>query len=202
LGRVLRGYNLRLLSIPYHYMAFVNFKDVQFFCLSNNSYYNAPLERKVILRPSPNDEILKMSLGIKLKDEIIWMDGSNSRYTGLSEEYYYKAVKLAIGKLLKQGVIKDKVFVKLRPKEPVEKNFLIQCLKQHEITVEILPDYLVPEALFIVSENCTVIGTLSAALEYATCFGHKVYSIYNLFEKRAPTFFDRMEGFWKKVEKF
>lgn len=200
LARVLRGYNLRLLGIPYNYMAFVNFKDLKFFCLSENSYYNAPKEKKIILRPEVSNDFLKMSLGYQLQNEVLWMDGSNNRYTGLDEKYYHDAVNMAISKFQEKGIIKDKVFVKLRPKEDVNNNYLINSLKKNNIAVEILPDYLVPEALFIVSNECIVIGNLSAALEYAHCFGHEAYSIYSLFQKRVPTFFDRMPGYWKNVK--
>lgn len=200
ISRVFRGYNLRLLSIPYHYMAFVNFPDVRFFCFSNNSYYHAPQNKKVLLRPKANQDLEEMALGVKLSQEVIWIDGSNGRYTRLEESYYYEAVDKAIKLLMAKGIINKKVFVKLRPKENEEKNYLIQALKRADLQVEVLPGYLVLEALFVVSDSCTIVGNLSAALEYAHSFGHKVYSIYSLFSKRPPTFFDRMEGFWKNVE--
>ena len=194
--RVLRGYNLRLLSIPYNYMSFVNFKHTRFFCFSENSYYNAPVEKKIILRPGPNAELLEMAYGVSLEDEVIWIDGSNGRYTGLPESFYHDAIDKAIKVLRNDGIIRDKVYVKLRPNEDTEKNYLCKALNGAGLKVELLPASTVLEALFIVSNNCKVIGNLSAALEYAFCFGHEVYSIYSLFEKKVPTFFDRMDGFW------
>jgi hypothetical protein len=41
---------------------------------------------------------------------------------------------------------------------------------------------------------------MTSVLEYAHVFGHKTYSIYGLFEKQPPTFFDRMIGFWENIE--
>jgi hypothetical protein len=198
--RVIRGYNLRLLSIPYNYMAFVNLANLKFYCFSGNSYFNAPIEKKVILRPKPNDEIQKMALGVALENEIIWIDGSNGRYTGLPESYYHQAIDKAIGILKSRGIYKKRIFIKLRPGENLEKNYLFKAISMSGAEVEVLPDYTVLEALFVTSKDCMVIGNLSAALEYAHCFGHKTYSIYSLFEKTAPTFFDRMTGFWQNTE--
>jgi hypothetical protein len=198
--RVLRGYNLRLLSIPYNYMAFVNFKDIRFYCFSGNSYFNAPAQKKVILKPEPNEELLSMAYGVSLKNEVIWIDGSNGRYTGLPESYYHRAIDKALEILKGNGLLNERVYVKLRPGEDAGKNYLCAAIQKQGFKVELIPASTVLEALFIVSENCIVIGNLSAALEYAYCFGHEVYSIYSLFEKRVPTFFDRMDGFWEHTK--
>jgi hypothetical protein len=198
--RVLRGYNLRLLSIPYNYMAFTNFEGLKFYCFSDSSYYNAPAEKKIILRPEPNEELKQMALNPGLDKQVIWIDGSNGRYTGLTEDYYHRAIDRAIIILKERGVIKDKTYVKLRMGEDETENYLIKALKRSGILVEVLPGATVLEAFFVVSYHCTIIGNLSAALEYAHCFGHKTYSIYSLFEKRVPTFFDRMKGFWEHTE--
>jgi hypothetical protein len=45
-----------------------------------------------------------------------------------------------------------------------------------------MPNDLILEAFFMQSNNCKIIGVLTAALEYAHVFGHEVYSIYGLFE--------------------
>lgn len=199
--RTLRGYNLRLLSIPYNYMSFANFKDLKYFCFSNNAFYNAPKEKKIIVAPRKDDlEVKAMALETVLVGETIWIDGSNGRYTGLDEGYYHRALEKAIPCLRSNGIIGDTIYVKLRPKEDESKNYLISALKNAGLNVKVLPGYTVLEALFAVSSSCKVIGTLSAALEYAYCFGHKTYSIYGFFEKRPPTFFDRMKGYWENTE--
>jgi len=201
--RVVRGYNLRLISLPYHYMAFVNFENTLFYAFSGNAFYNAPVHKKVLVTPDENNpEIFALAKEIRLKDEVIWIDGSNSRYTGLSEDYYHRAIERAIKVLQKRGELnKGRVFVKLRPGlKNVESNFLVKALKKASLSVEVLPDDMQLEALFIVSKNCCVIGVLTAALEYAHVFGHRSYSIYGLFEEQPPTFLDRMAGFWRNVE--
>jgi hypothetical protein len=64
-----------------------------------------------------------------------------------------------------------------------------------------MPNDMIIEAFLIESNNCKVIGVLTSVLEYAHVFGHEVYSIYGLFEKQPPTFFDRMAGFWENIIK-
>lgn len=200
--RVLRGYNLKLISIPYHYSAFANFKDLKFYCFSINAFYNAPVDKKIPLKPaSDNAEIFELAKRIVLEKEVIWIDGSNGRYTGLSEDYYNAAIDKAICSLKIKSKIKSRVYVKLRPGiKNVMENYLVSALTKQEIIVEVLPDDVILECLFMVSKNCYVLGNLTAALEYAHVFGHQSYSIYGLFEKRPPTYMDRMEGFWKNVK--
>lgn len=201
LVRVLRGYNLRVLSIPYHYLAYAAFPDLKYYCFSNNAFFNAPPEKKILVRPDPAaPEVQQMAAGIRLEKEIIWIDGSNGRYTGLSEDYYYRAIDRAILQLEKEKLLQKKVYVKLRPGVvDLQSNYLVKVLSDHGPQVEVLPDNVVLESLFITSSNCLVLGVLSAALEYAYVFGHQAYSIYGLFEKRPPTFFDRMTGFWQNI---
>lgn len=201
--RALRGYNLRLLGIPYLYSAFTHFENIRFFSFSDNAFYNAPKEKKILVKPDEEDEnMLKLAAGTKLQHEIVWVDGSNNRYTGLSEQYYHDAIEKAIHRLEEKKLLKDKIYVKLRPGlKDVMSNHLVKTITKRGYKAIPLSDSMVLESFFIVSQNCIVLGTLSAALEYAHVFGHKAYSIYGLFEKQPPTFFDRMHGFWENVEK-
>ena len=202
LVRVLRGYNLRILSLPYIYTAYIHMKNIRFFSLSENAYYNAPNEKKVIMRPELNDEkIADMAANFYLENQVIWLDGSNSRYTGLDESYYHDAVQKAIVILKNRNVIHKKVYVKLRPGiKDYSQNKLVSILKENGVEVEVMPDNMIIVCFFLLSKNCHVLGTLTSALEYAHIFGHKTYSIYGLFEKQPATFFDRMEGFWNNLE--
>lgn len=202
LVRVLRGYNLRLLSLPYIYSAYVNMENIRFFSFSKNAFYNAPYEKKILVSPDLKDEnIALMSGNFQLENQVVWLDGSNARYTELSEEYYYNAIQKAIDILKNRNVILSKVYVKLRPGiKDYNQNQLVKILIRNNIEVEVLPDEMILECFFMLSKNCHVIGTLTAALEYAYVFGHKAYSIYGLFAKQPPTFFDRMTGFWENIE--
>ena len=201
--RTLRGYNLRLISFPYNYMAYSNFKGINFFSFSNNAFYNVNPDKRVLVKPPVGDvNIKKFAGGHFLNEATIWLDGSNGRYTGLEESYYYDAINKAIPLLKQKGVIKDKVYAKLRPGiKNISNNKLVSILRENDIEVEVMQNDMIIEAFFMQSNNCNVIGVLTSALEYAHVFGHKAYSIYGLFEKQPPTFFDRMTGFWKNIKK-
>lgn len=201
--RVIRGYNLRLLSMPYIYSAYVNMKKIKFFAFSNNAFYNLPESKRVIVHPDKEDpNMLALSGNYVLDNEVIWLDGSNGRYTGLKESYYHTAIQKAIPILRRREILKDKVYVKLRPGIISPEDIpLVRILIEAGLEVIIMPDNMIFESFLICSKNCHVIGTLTAALEYAHVFGHRAYSIYGLFEKQPPTFFDRMIGFWENIEK-
>jgi len=200
--RIFRGYNLRLLSLPYIYSAYAYMEDTKFFSFSNNAFYNTNPHKRVLVKPSVGDvNIKKLAGGHFLNEATIWLDGSNGRYTGLEESYYYDAIKKAIPLMKEKGIIQDKVYVKLRPGiKDISTNTLVSILRSKGINVDVIPNDLILEAFFMQSNNCNVIGVLTAALEYAHVFGHKAYSIYGLFEKQPPTFFDRMTGFWENIE--
>lgn len=197
--RVLRGYNYRLLQLPYHYMAYVNIKNIKFYCFSNNAFYNAPNSKKIKIQPHVDDPLITyLANNLSLDNDIIWIDGSNSRYTGLPESYYHDAIKRAVLKLKNDLKYKNKkrIYLKLRPGlTNIGDNFLYSELIKNGFEVNVLPRKINLECLFLCSNNCVVIGVLTAALEYAHAFGHKSVSIYNLFEHRPETFFDRMPGF-------
>jgi hypothetical protein len=76
----------------------------------------------------------------------------------------------------------------------------VSILRANNIEVEVMPYDMIIEAFLIQSANCKIIGVMTSVLEYAHVFGHEAYSIYGLFEKQPPTFFDRMTGFWQNIE--
>jgi hypothetical protein len=178
-------------------------QNIKFFSFSKNAFFNVLANKRVLLQPSIEDvNIKKMAGGHFIKDATIWIDGSNGNFTGLKESYYYDAIKKAIPLLKDKGIIKDKVYAKLRPGiKNISNNKLVSILRENDIEVEVMQNDMIIEAFFMQSNNCNVIGVLTAALEYAHVFGHEAYSIYGLFEKQPPTFFDRMTGFWENIEK-
>ena len=200
--RVIRGYNLRLLSLPYIYSAYSNMEYSKFFSFSKNAYFNVnPNKRILVQLPKEDANIKKLAGGHFLNEATIWLDGSNARYTGLEEAYYYGAIKKAIPLLKDKGIIKDKVHAKLRPGiKNISNNKLVSILRENDIEVEVMQNDMIIEAFFMQSKNCKIIGVLTSVLEYAHVFGHEAYSIYGLFEKQPPTFFDRMTGFWENIK--
>jgi hypothetical protein len=147
-------------------------------------------------------EIKKLAKNIQLNQKVIWIDGSGKSFTGLPDEYYHEALITGLEDFLKNGIIENEIYLKLKPgiKDPTE-NFLYHTLSKAGIKVHLLPDDIILECVFAISKDCTVIGNLSAALEYAHVFGHKAYSVYGKYKEQPKTYYDKMPGFWENVMK-
>ena len=142
-----------------------------------------------------------MAGNVALENTFIWVDGSNSRFTKQPDSVYHQAIDSAI-ELLEDRLKTNGVYIKLRPGTTnFQSNYLYSALTAKGISVNVLPDKLVLECVFIRSRSCTVVGNLSSSLFYARIFGHDSYSIYSLYEKRGPTIFDQMPGYWTVVKK-
>lgn len=196
-----RGYTQSLLALPYSFSSYHDFQDTTFFGFSEMAYPQIPQHKKYVLHLEKNEELNRLAGNVSLKYDIIWVDGSNSRYTGLPESAYHDAIDRAI-KLLHDELASKRVFVKFRPGllNPHDQ-YLYKALQKNDFQVHVLSDELILECIFLNSYNCLVVGNLSSALFYAGIFGHRVYSLYSLFEKQPPTIFDQMPGYWKVVKR-
>lgn len=196
--RILKGSNYRLLQLPYHYMAYVNLKNIRFFCFSDNAFFNAPASKKIKLSPKFLENLShEFTNDIIIKNDIIWIDEPKVRFTDLDSSFYYNAAAKALN-ILKKKSINKRIYVKFRPnikQAAIKQNRLIELLKLNHFEYEILPPWINLEVLFANSKNNMVIGVHSTALEYAHMFGHQTYSIFDLFDEQPETFFDRMTGF-------
>lgn len=194
----LRGYTQRMLHIPYSYTSYIAHENSTFFGFDDTAFPVVPNSKKHVLKLEPDAEIAKMAGNVSIEGSVIWVDGSNSRFTGLPEEDYHHAIDKAIDKL---DLKSKRIYIKLRPGfTDYNANYLYRKLKGLGYEVEVLPDNLIIECVFINSQNCLVVGNLSSALFYAALAGHRAVSLYSLFQKRVPTYFDQMPGFWDKVE--
>ena len=196
----IRGYGHRLLAIPYSFNSYAFMDGVQFYGFSELAFPDIPNERKNTLKlSSDNASIKKLAGDISLIDTFVWIDGSNSNYTHLSDEIYYEAIDKGIEFFLEE--LRDKnVWLKFRPNDTgSKKSYLYNALVNKGVEVFVLPDNMVLECVFLNSDNCKVIGNLSSALFYAAIFGHQSYSIYSLYSQKKPTIFDKMPGYWQMV---
>lgn len=196
-----RGYTPRLLSIPYSFSAYHDFPGIKFFGFSSLAFPQVAIDKKIVLDLRKDGQWNELAGNIALKDSIIWVDGSNNRFTGLDDSFYHDAVNTAIDKL--QTTLQGQtIYLKFRPGlKNAEEQFLYKALTKGGFKVEILPDQIILECVFLNATNCIVIGNLSSALFYAAIFGHKAYSIYSLFKSQPPTIFDQMPGYWHMVNR-
>jgi hypothetical protein len=105
-------------------------------------------------------------------------------------------------KVLENDIGERPIYLKLRPNQQEQDSIWIKYLKIHQVNYQILPKKLVLEELFLDSENCKVIGTVSALLFYASIFGHEAFSNYALIPQKPKSVFDYLDFYWEKVIKF
>ncbi|MEL6655590.1 MAG: polysialyltransferase family glycosyltransferase [Bacteroidota bacterium] len=197
-----RGYSQRLLAVPYSYNAYAFVEGVNYYGFSDQTFPDIPPAKKHVLQLSENSpDIDQLAAGIKLEQTFIWVDGARGKFTRVPDSYYHRAIDKAID-LFRSELQERGVYVKLRPgKKDLTNNYLYQTLCKQGFDVQVLPDELVLECVFINAKDCVVIGNVSPALLYAKAMGgHRAYTIYSLYEKREETELDHLPGFWSMVE--
>lgn len=196
-----RGYSLRLLSLPYSYTNYSFCEEVKYFGFSELAFPSVSHSNKVTVPLKVSNEIALMAVNIQLSNCLVWIDGSGAAFTNLPDDVYHRAIDRGI-EILYDELTSKPIHVKLRPGiSDYSTNYLYNRLQENGFTVSVMPNNLIIECVFANSTNCTVVGNLSSSLFYASIFGHKSYSIYSLFEKKAPTVFDQMSGFWNNVKR-
>ena len=96
---------------------------------------------------------------------------------------------------------KTKVLVKLRPKSKASNSFLVDILEKNNIEVEVIPDTIIAEWLFIQANNLQVIGIVSSLLFYASIFGQQSWSFFDTIKEKPNNPFDKMKFYWDAVKK-
>jgi len=197
--RFLRGYNLKVLGLPYFANAFSHLENIKFYGFDEAVYPGVPIEKKNIIRPhSPKAE----KDGYKLnKGSIILIEESYFRVFAIKNESIQYCFLKSLAWIKNQKPIPEKVFIKLRPAQEATSSMWSVYLKQEGVNYEILDSNVVLEELLNRSESCIVLGTVSSLLFYANIFGHDAYSNYDLIPNRPKTSFEYADFFWGKVKK-
>jgi len=196
-----RGYTNRFLALPYSYDSYQFIDEINYFTFSKNGFPLVASQKRKVLQIQKSNALLEMSKSLFYRDIVIWVDGSNSKFTDLPETIYNKAIDKAIHKL-KNSLTSKKIVIKLRPGiENLSTNYLYAKLNSCGYHLEVMRNDIVLEAVLINSKNCIVVGNLSSALFYASIFGHEAYSIYGLYDQKVKTIFDDMPGYWEHVKK-
>lgn len=198
--RVLRGFNLRLLALPYFANSFTFLFNSKFYGFSPLIYPGVLAESKVILEAK--------SVSLSKEKEIKEIELSNSLI--LVEESYFGVYKIKEANvkncidqtmfILKSDLARRQVFVKLRPNQKASDSIWIAYLIKHQITYKVIPKQMVLEELLVNSEKSRVVGTVSSLLFYACIFGHEAFSNYDLLTEKPQSDYDELDFYWKKVK--
>jgi hypothetical protein len=201
LVRVLRGASMRLLSLPFHPQAYSFIENVKFYTYSKHGYPGVLDKNRILLDVEKIDVsfLKKFDISQKFDNSHIWIEETFPKVYGISESNYIKAILKVLENLKKDGI--HHIVLKLRPKNTVEKSLLYKVILENQFSIEIIPNHILAEIVFINSKNLRVIGIISSLLFYATIWGHQAMSLYDLLEEKPETSFDKMKFYWDVVYK-
>ena len=199
LFRVMRGVNIRVLSLPFNPQSYAGINEVKFYTFSEHGFPGIEREKKIILNPHEIDPTIwsNSDYYTQIKDEVIWIEESFPRVYKVAEENYETAILKTIAHLKQKGI--TKILVKLRPKSKASNSYLIDILKKNNIKVEVMPDTIIAEWLFIQAKNLQVIGIVSSLLFYASIFGQQSWSFFEDIKEKPDNPFEKMKFYWDEV---
>jgi hypothetical protein len=199
--RVIRGVNIRMLSLPFNPQAYGYIDTVKFYTFSKHGFPGVVNDKKIILNPNTIDEILIEKCYCNTFDNsTIWIEDYFPRVYGISDANHSDAIQEVIDSLKGSG--ERKIFIKLRPNSDAANSLLVKILLKNEMNIEIIPNNVLAEALFLKSKNLKVIGIVSSLLFYAAIFGHQSFSFYDILKDKPKTPFDKMKFYWDVIIPF
>lgn len=199
--RVLRGTNMRLISLPFQPQAYSFMPNIKYYTFSEFGYPGVISKNKMILDISniDNSFLNNFTIDLKFDNSFIWVEETFPEYYGVTDQDYYEAIMQVVEFLRKKAI--SEVFLKLRPNRKIKNSFLYDVLNKSDLIITLIPDHVVLEVIFIKAKNITVIGIVSSLLFYGTIFGQKSYSFYDLLKNKPQNPFDFMKFYWTAVNK-
>jgi hypothetical protein len=198
--RIMRGYNLKLLAIPYFANAFAFSVKSKFYGFDASVYPGVLQKKKIVLKPRSvtwfhsNDK----DENIDISDALILIEESYFKVYGIKKKIMQDCMDRTWS-IIEKEIEHRKIFIKLRPGQNETNSWWPDFLKKRGVPYEILRHQVVLEALLVEARNCKVIGTISSLLFYAAIFGHEAHSNYALLEEKPAAVFDELDFYWEKV---
>lgn len=197
--RILRGYTLRMLSLPFDAQSYMHIKGIKLYTFSEGGFPGIDLEKKIILKLEAEDAgIKRMALGKRLESVILWIEDAYAKSYKVPSQNYYRALELSIQRV-DAMFPEHKHYIKLKPKQSTASSLMLKALQKSHIEINLLDNQIGIDSLLVRSSNCIAIGCISSVLYYAAIFGHQAFSIFNLIEDKPATVYDDFEGYWEKV---
>ena len=198
--RLLRGFNLKILALPYFANAFMHFSQMKFYTFSEFCYPGVPFNQKIILDPKSmvfRGNTLEVAAGVSGK--IILIEESFFRVFKISEEeserVHYESLLVIANRYPGREIV-----VKLRPNQSKLNSYWIKALKQQGITYELNDSNLPLEEQLIKANNCLLFGTVSSLLFYGSIYGHESYSNYPKLSVLPRSSFAGADYYWENVK--
>jgi hypothetical protein len=198
--RVLRGYNLKLLALPYFANAFTFLEGSKYYGFSPAIYPGVLVENKVVLKAQSIHFSKQQKINnFKLTNALLLIEESYFKNRVIQEKELAYCLNTTMA-ILKKSISNKRVFLKLLPGQSEHASIYVKYLIMNQIEYQVLPNNIILEELLVESENCKVIGTVSSLLFYATVFGHEAFSNYALISEKPKLIFDELEFYWKVVK--
>lgn len=196
--RILRGFNLKLLALPYFANAYTFLKTIKFYGFHNEIFPGVLPNKKVILIPNQ----IALSLGSDYADNfsnsLILVEDSYFDHYGINKKEKESCFERSV-EVLRNHIVNQQVFIKLRPHQSEDQSNWANHFKRNNLSYKIIPSGVILEDVLLGSKNCRIIGTVSSLLFYATIFGHKAFSNYSMIEEKPMTTFDHIKFYWDQV---
>ncbi|WP_214228852.1 polysialyltransferase family glycosyltransferase [Pedobacter sp. B4-66] len=197
---LLRGYSPRLQSLPFSYSCYANFKDVNFFGITEEVFPLANPSKKHVVKIPDNKGV--QSAEYNFTDSIIYIGDCCVDFYNYSCELYLRGIEQGLITYLKQNNI-SQIFIKFhRLESEIVKQAQRNLFVKFNIHLVEIPNPVIMELALNKSANSILFGTYSSLLYYASIMGHSAYSIYGLLEdkeKYKGMIGRNMDFYWEKV---
>ena len=198
--RILRGFNLKTLALPYFANSFAHFTQMKFYTFSESCYPGVVLDQKVILTPkSLALKQITANVEESISGKIILVEESFFRVYGISEEEAVRAHNESL-LLIAEKYPEREFVVKLRPKQSKGFSLWIKSLEEQGIAYNILEFHGPLEEKLIKANDCILLGTVSSLLYYGSIFGHESYSNYSKLSDLPKSPYEGANYYWSKVK--
>lgn len=174
---ILRGQNLKLLSWPLYYESYVNCRNIDYYCLSEESFPLAKEKNVVSIKSAVKDFRIESKCSMN-EDEIIFIsDDAVETYDYPIERYLSLVEDELIKYLLK--INRKKILLKLHPRElPYKIKEVENLFDKNGIEYSYInKDVILEIDLEAIPYQVTMIGFDSTLLLYGAFAGHTAYSI-------------------------
>lgn len=192
--RVVRGYNLKLLTLPYFPLSYRYYNDVIFYSFSKHSFPGVLESKKIILQPTI--DVFNKNY-VKNKHVAFFVEESYFRNLNISQNETISVHDKTILRY-KNILVNKTCYIKLGPFQNKNDSLWKTALDANDINYEFLAKDFVLDSYLALAKNCQVYGTVSSLLFYASIFGHQSFSNYSLLSQKNNVFND-LKIYWNKV---
>lgn len=191
----LRGYNQKLLNLPYWPFSYRFVESTSYYCFSKDCYPGVEVDKKHIVsfKEAYNSR--------EVSNAIIWIEESFNKQFVKNKDSIDFALSYSIQYIQNKFGDGRSHFIKLRPGMKENESEVVPHLQKNGIPFEILESNEPLELSLSISKNIIIVGAISSLLYYASIMGHNAQSYFDLLREKKKSGFDELRFYWGKVNK-